>query len=158
MYTITLIAMYFRIWIKTGIHLAKFFITNWYAKKHIFDGVLKFKLKLQYLQHVSVWSPSSGSLVTCLQTRHEANCAFPNSVRLRKAQQTYTNMGKSNWSRHYLLRHFIFKIPYYCGTWRHVFQYRPDDVCNHTARLTIMMYFNQMFLHFNFSKLIPYAP
>jgi len=31
--------------------------------------------------------------------------------------------------------YFIFKIPYYYGTWRDVFHCRPDNTCSHTARL-----------------------
>ena len=41
--------------------LSKFFITNSCARKISLKGVIKFMLKL--LQHVSVWSPSSGSIL-----------------------------------------------------------------------------------------------
>jgi len=42
--------------------LSKFFINKW-CKREVFKAVLQFTLKLQQLQHVSVWSPSSGSVL-----------------------------------------------------------------------------------------------
>jgi hypothetical protein len=49
--------------------VTKAFYYQLMQKSVVFKEVLKFALKLQYLKHVSVWSPSSSGRVICELTK-----------------------------------------------------------------------------------------
>ena len=86
-------------------------------KRIVFKGVLKFALKLQKPQHVSVWSPSSGSVL----------CELAEVTMLKQLVKIHLSVG----------------MVYVCCTVPNsaadINQQVPDNICSHTARLTAMM-------------------